>query len=670
MSATVPAAQGVTSRLILRDGSTAGVRPATASDHEAMRRFFDELSPKSRRLRFLALSAASEDLITRLCDSTDPDQALTLIVCRRRHDEMQIVGVGSYFLTTPRSAEVAFAIDDNFHGKGIATALLEQLVRAGRDRDFAEFSASVLPENFEMLDVFRDSGFEVTSTTDAGCVEVLLSLRPSSASAAAADERDRHATIASLKAILRPGAVAVVGVSRWPSNLGRRVFESLLASGFKGDVHAVNPSGVELHGRRCYVAAGSAGWRRSRGHGGPARAGPVGCRRLRRGRRQGARRDHGGLRRNRSARPPVAARTGREGPRLRHAYGRPQLHGRPQRRAACGLNASFAPTLPPPGRIALASQSGGLGLAILKLAARTPARALDVRQPRQQSRRVRQRPAAVLPRAIPPRGRSSCISNRSAIRGDSRNWRGASARSKPIVVVKAGRTRAGRARPASHTAGLASSDVAVDALFRQSGVIRADTIDEMFDIAMCLDPQPLPPAGRGHYDQRRRPGILAADACTTAGLEVHPSAGGLTNPCDLIASAEGGAFCETIEAMMSSDDVDAVIAIYTTIDSSRTSEILTAIAAGVVAGRARGATNKPVLVCTMASPRRRPCAPETKPCRCMSSQSRRRARSERRPFAPSGGRRRPASSCRSTTCGYARRASSAGRSRSRAAIPG
>ena len=85
MSATLSGAQRTTSRLVLRDGSTAGVRPATASDHEAMRRFFDELSPNSRRLRFLASSAASEDLITGLCDSTDPDRALTLIVCRRRH---------------------------------------------------------------------------------------------------------------------------------------------------------------------------------------------------------------------------------------------------------------------------------------------------------------------------------------------------------------------------------------------------------------------------------------------------------------------------------------------------------------------------------------------------------------------------------------------------------
>ena len=108
---------------------------------------------------------------------------------------------------------MAFAVDDRFHGRGIATALLERLALYGRDQNFEYFSASVLPENSEMLDVFRDSGFEAGSTTDAGVVEVRLSLQASVASIAATDERERQATIASLRAILKPGAVAVVGTA-------------------------------------------------------------------------------------------------------------------------------------------------------------------------------------------------------------------------------------------------------------------------------------------------------------------------------------------------------------------------------------------------------------------------------------------------------------------------
>ena len=93
---------------------------------------------------------------------------------------------------------MAFAVDDEFHGRGIATALLERLALYGREQNFEYFSASVLPENYEMLDVFRDSGFDVRSTAEAGAVEVRLSLQPSTASVAAADERERLATIASL----------------------------------------------------------------------------------------------------------------------------------------------------------------------------------------------------------------------------------------------------------------------------------------------------------------------------------------------------------------------------------------------------------------------------------------------------------------------------------------
>ena len=168
----------------------------------------------SRRLRFLGSVTASDDLITRLCDNSDPRQALTLIVCRRRDDEMQIVGVGSYFVTTPRSRKWHLPWTMRFTARESRRRCSNDSLSFGTDQDFEYFSASVLPENFEMLDVFRDSGFDVHSTTDAGTMEVRLSLQTSAASIATADERDRQATIASLRAILRPGAVAVIGVSR------------------------------------------------------------------------------------------------------------------------------------------------------------------------------------------------------------------------------------------------------------------------------------------------------------------------------------------------------------------------------------------------------------------------------------------------------------------------
>lgn len=598
----MPTTPAATSRLVLRDGSTAGVRPATASDRDAVRRFFDELSPTSRRLRFLATATASEELLTQLCDNRDPLKALTLIVCRRSEQGTHIIGIGSYFADSEASAEVAFAVDDEFHGRGIATALLERLAPYGRDQNFEYFSASVLPDNYEMLDVFRDSGFDVHSTTDAGTIEVRLSLQPSTASIAASDERERQATIASLRAILQPRAVAVVGASRRESNLGRRVLESLFASGFKGPIYPVNRSVAELHGERCYPSprdlppgvdlAIIAVPRESvlAAVDDCAVAGVKGIVVISAGFAESDAR-------GRELQAELVERVRGYGMRM---VG-PNCMGVLNTEPAIGLNASFAERLPPPGRIALASQSGGLGLAVLNLAA---------------TRRIGLSIFVSL-------GNKADISGNDILQyaehdpatsvvllylesfGNPRRFGQLArrvSRAKPIVVVKSGRTAAGLRAAASHTAGLAASELAVDGLFRQAGVIRADTIDEMFDIAACLDSQPLPPGRRvAIVTNAGGPGILAADACVAGGLDVRPTAAGLTNPVDLIASADGSAYLDTITTLLAADDVDAILAIYTTIDSTRTADMLAAITKGVAEGRRRGFTGKPVVVCTMAS---------------------------------------------------------------------
>ncbi len=591
-----------TSRLVLRDGSSAGVRPATVSDREAMRRFFDKLSPDSRRLRFLASTAVSDDLLTRLCDNHEPHDALTLIVSRRGDETTQIIGVGSYFAGSDTSAEVAFAIDDAFHGRGIATALLERLALHGRDQNFDHFTASVLPENSEMLDVFRDSGFEVRSTTDAGIVEVRLSLDSSTTNVAAGDERERLATIASLRAILRPRATAVIGASRRPSNLGRRVLESLMRSGFTGPIYPVNPAVADLSGKRCYSSARDlpsgvdlaviAVPRESvlAAVDDCAAAGISGIVVISAGFAEADVR-------GRELQAELVERVRGYGMRM---VG-PNCMGVINADPAMGLNASFAERLPPAGRVALASQSGGLGLAVLTLAA---SRQIGLSTFVSLGNKADISGNDILQYAEHDAGTSVVLLYLESFGNPRRFGQIARrvSRAKPIVVVKSGRTVAGLRAAASHTAGLAASELAVDGLFRQAGVIRADTIDEMFDLAVCLDLQPLPPGRRvAIVTNAGGPGILAADACAGGGLDVQPTASGLTNPVDLIASADGTAYLDTIAKLLESPDVDAVMAIYTTIDSTRTDELLSGITQGVVEGRRRGFAGKPVVVCTMAS---------------------------------------------------------------------
>jgi acyl-CoA synthetase (NDP forming)/GNAT superfamily N-acetyltransferase len=594
------AASTATERLVLRDGSTAGVRLAVSSDHAALERFFSELSPEARRLRFLAPTHASTDLIDSLCDNSDPRQAVTLVVCRQETDGPRVVGVGSYFATSGDCAEAAFAVDDRFHGKGIGTALLEQLAQIAVDNAFQWFDASVLNENYEMLNVFRDSGFEVRSRNDRGCVEARLSLAASATHSRIADEHNRLATIASLRPMLAPGAVAVIGASRDDANLGRRVFAALLSAQFAGPVYPVNPAASELHGVPCYPSA---------------RELPAGV-------------DLAVIAVPRDAVPAAIddcaaaaikavvvisagfAECGADGRLLQdrlvekiRGYGMRMLGPNCMGlfNAAHRLNASFAEHMPPAGHIALASQSGGLGLAILTLAA-TRGIGLSTFASLGNKADVSGNDFLQYAESDPT---TSVILLYLESFGNPRRFGQIArrvSRTKPIVVVKAGRTDAGTRAAASHTAGLAASDVAVEGLFRQSGVVRADTIDEMFDIAACLDAQPLPTGRRvGIVTNAGGPGILAADACTAAGLDVLPTAAALSNPVDLIASAGAGEFRRTIEAVLTAEDVDAVLAIYTTIDSRQTDSILEAIRDAVMAARARGATAKPVLLCTMAA---------------------------------------------------------------------
>ena len=596
---TIPAP---TSRLVLRDGSTAGVRPATVSDRDAMHRFFDELSPVSRRLRFLGATTASEALLDRFCDNGEPQKTLTLIVCRQGQENMHIIGVGSYFAESETSAEVAFAVDDRFHGRGIATALLERLAVYGKDQNFEYFSASVLPENAEMLDVFRDSGFEVHSTPEAGVVEVRLSLQSSPASIAAADEREHQATIASLRSIVKPRAVAVLGASRRESNLGRRVLEALTRSGFKGLIYPVNPATADLGGVRCYPSARDlppgvdlaviAVPRESvlTAIDDCAAAGINGVVVISAG---FAETDE----RGRDLQTELVERVRGYGMRM---VG-PNCMGVINTDPAIGLNASFAEHLPPPGRIALASQSGGLGLAVLNLAA---SRQIGLSTFVSLGNKADISGNDILQYAEHDAGTSVVLLYLESFGNPRRFGQIARrvSRTKPIVVVKSGRTVAGLRAAASHTAGLAASELAVDGLFQQAGVIRADTIDEMFDLAVCLDLQPLPPGRRvAIVTNAGGPGILAADACVAGGLDVQPTTGGLTNPVDLIASTDGAAYRDTILKLLEAGDVDAVMAIYTTIDSARTDEMLTGIINGVTEARRRGITQKPVVVCTMAA---------------------------------------------------------------------
>jgi acetate---CoA ligase (ADP-forming) len=445
---------------------------------------------------------------------------------------------------------------------------------------------------------------------------VCLSLDPTAETVASEDRRNALATVASISPMLEPRAVAVVGASRDAGSIGRRVFDTLRTSGYRGPIYPINPNATDLDGVPCFPNV---------------RAAPAGI-------------DLAVVTVPRRAVLGVAddcaaagvkgllvitagfAEIGGEGRALQQqlvekvrGYGMrmvgPNCMGLMNARPHMRLNASFSPIMPSPGHVALSSQSGALGIAILRLAAE---RGVGLSSFVSVGNKADVSGNDLLQywEADPE---TSVILLYLESFGNPRRFARLArriGRQKPIVAIKAGRTNAGSRAAGSHTAALAVSDAAVDAMFRQSGVIRADTIDEMFDIAACLDAQPLPRGRRvAIVTNAGGPGILAVDACEAAGLVVPqfsaatraaltaflPPEASVGNPVDMVASAGPADFRRAVEVILASGDADALIIIHTPVDPASSLETVDAIRDGIHAGRQAGAAATPIVACLMAS---------------------------------------------------------------------
>lgn len=601
-------------RLILRDGTTATVKVAGPADRQRMARFFAALSKGSRHQRFFSLAEPDPKLIDALCDDSDPRKQLSLIVTRASATDSVVIATANYAARDETTAEIALAVDDPFQGKGIGSLLLERLSVLAARNGFRRLWAIAMAENKPMLDVFRESGFDCRSRVDGSYMEIDLSLTPSQASVARAEFRDRVATTASLRPFFMPKSVAVVGVSRSPNNIGARILRAILEAGFKGSVYAVNPKAAALDRLKVYpsvrdlpetpdlavVAVPAA-----------AVEGVI---------------DDCGARGVRAAIVVTAgfAEVGAEGRERQQkllekvrGYGMrmvgPNCLGLLNTDPAVRLNASFAPDFPSPGSVAFCSQSGALGLAFISLARE---RALGLSSFVSVGNKADVSGNDVLQYwEEDPRTRVILLYLESF--GNPRRFARIAkrvSRRKPIVAVKAGRTGAGRRAAGSHTAALAASDVAAAALFRQTGVIRADTLGEMFDLAAALSSQPLPRGKRvAILTNAGGMGILCADACEANGLLVQeldeeikrwlreflPPAASVGNPVDMIASAGVEEFRKASEILLGAPAVDALIVLTIHVGLAEISAIYRGVQAGVAEAKKKGAAAKPVFTCFM-----------------------------------------------------------------------
>ena len=579
-----------------------------------MAEFFARLSKDSQRLRFFSLTQPSAKLIETFCDDSDPRKQLCLIVMRASGGASRIIASANYMARDEATAEIALAVDDAFHGKGIGSLLLERLAVLAVRNGFHRFWAVTMPDNQRMLDVFRQSGFECHSRANDGCVEIDLLVTPNESSVACAEFRDRVATAASLRPFFQPSRVAIVGASRSPTNIGTRVLNAVVSGGFRGPVYPVNPKAGFVGSLKAYpnlhelpevpdlvvvaVPATAVGKVIDDCAGRGVRAAIV---------------ISAGF-----------AEVGTEGQKLQQqllekirGHGMrmvgPNCLGLLNTDPEVRLNASFAPQFPEPGNVAFCSQSGALGLAIMDLA--------------------RQRSLGIS--SFVSVGNKADISGNDLLQyweednrtkvillylesfGNPRRFARIAkrvSRQKPIVAVKAGRTGAGRRAAGSHTAALAADDVAVDALFQQTGVIRAETLGEMFDLALTLSSQPLPRGRRvAILTNAGGLGILCADACEANGLVVQPPssqakrrlreflspAASVGNPVDMIASASAEDFRRAVEILLCAEEVDALIILDINVGGGDIAAISRAVHQGVSASRNKTGAGKPVLTCIM-----------------------------------------------------------------------
>jgi acetyl coenzyme A synthetase (ADP forming)-like protein len=563
--------------VVLRDGSTVRVRPVRRDDEGGLLQFLQGLSDDSRVLRFFTIPR--EDFLAGIAKAeavVDYERSFGLVAVAGA--EARIVAHGQYVSVEPGRAEVAFAVAESYQGQGLGTLLLGQLAEVAGAHGIEVFEADVLPHNHRMLEMFRKSGFALQVHAQPGSLLVTFPTELTPAARERFDEREAVASVGALAAFLHPRSVAVIGASRRRGTIGGEIFHNLIDYGFAGPVYPVNPAAEVVQSVAAYPSLAAV----------PGEVNlailVVPAERVVEAARQCAAKGVRGL----VVISAGFAETGGDGAarqselvRVCRAAGMrlvgPNCMGVANTDPAVRLNATFAPLAPPAGSVGFLSQSGALGLAVIDLATSLGlgiSSFVSVGNKADLSGND-----LVAYWARDPRTHLILLYLESF--GNPRRFFRLArqvGRRKPIAVVKSGRSRAGARATSSHTGALiAASDATVDALFRQSGVIRTDTLEQLFDVASLLGSQPPPRGPRvGIVTNAGGPAILCADACEAEGLIVpvlaeatqarlrgflSPEAG-IANPVDLVASATAFHYREALRAVAEDPNIDALIVIF------------------------------------------------------------------------------------------------------------
>lgn len=562
----------------LKDGSSLHLRPILLSDEDRLMALFGRLSKQSIYLRFHhVLTRLSREEAQRFC-TVDYNNTFALVATLGERNEERIIAVGRYARHPGANrAQIAFEVEDKYQGLGIGSHLLDQLACIAREKGISHFEAEVLAENKDMMNVLINSGFKMQRQVQGSTYLGILDLSPNEIVEQKSWEREKVASLASLRAFLNPRSVAVIGASRKPNTIGNFVFRNLIQQDFKGTVYPVNPNSDSIAAVRAYptvshipgdvdlaiiiipaeyvqqviedcahknvkgVVIVSAGF---------SDVGP-----------EGAEREQQLLKTVRS-------------------YGMrmlgPNCMGMINTNPEVNLNATFSTVFPPHGKIAFAIQGGVLGSAILMF---TTGLNLGLS-------------------TFVSIGNRADISSNELLQyweddpdtdvvllylesfGNPRKFTRI-ARSitskKPVVAVTSNWTSAIPRAITSQTAAMATEQAATEALFKQAGILRVNTLEDLFNAGSLLANQPLPAGNKvAIISNASGASILTAEACKARGMQlpelseqtkrilkdILPPKAKLSNPVNLSSQYSMYQYKQALTLVLNDDNIDIAIVIY------------------------------------------------------------------------------------------------------------
>ncbi|MBM2822137.1 MAG: hypothetical protein HW413_883 [Thermoleophilia bacterium] len=596
--------------VILRDGATLRLRPPRREDKDELLEFFGALSQRSLYLRFHGFPRLGPELVEQLIDPNWHDRGALLGTFLENGTE-RVVAVANYErLRDPTIAEAAFAVADAYQRRGIGTRLVEQLAELAGRQGIERIVAEVLADNRNMLGVFGAIGFELTRELAGGEIEITFPIALTERYEERVDERDHVAVTASLRPFFEPRSVAVIGASRRHGTIGGELFRNILAADFAGAAYPVNRDGTAVAGVRGYRAIGDV----------PDEVDLAVICVPAIGVLDAARE---ALEKGVRALIVISAgfaETGSEGAeRQDQLLALVRAHGARLIGPNClgisvagpNLNATFAGRAASPGNIGFSSQSGALGLALLEAAV---TRGLGLSAFISIGNKADVSTNDLLEWWEDDEATEAVLLYVESFGNPRRFGRLARrvARRKPILALKSGTSASGQRAATSHTAALAGSETAVDALFRQAGVTRAGSLEELIDTVGLLSSQPrLSGRSVGILTNAGGLGILCADACEAVGLELPPlsdstvaalrsalpAEASVANPVDMLGGATAETYAEMLPHLVADPRISAVVVLFVPAVSATADEV-----AEAVERAARNASSdKPILAVVMSS---------------------------------------------------------------------